>query len=364
MYNLADQRWRKQPKQMSLDTLKQVVTRIRDHSYLHEVRKVKIGLHGGEPLLVGPDKLETIIDTLQGTLWSAGIDPRITIQTNGLLFNERFGDLLLRKGVTLGVSVDGIPAINDLHRVDHKGRGSSKRLEEKLHLLSQHYHRIFAGLLCVVNPLSDPTETFDYLASFKPPTINFLLPLDHHDRRPPGKEHNLSDAPYGRWLADAFDRWASHPTPMRVLMFNSFINLLNGKQSLTESHGTNPASIAVVETNGDIEAGDALKATDEFATVLGLNVSNNSFDDAYDRVVGQALSEGLGRLPSACQSCDLVKVCGGGDAPTRYSKANGFKNVSVYCLDYAFLIDHIQQRMLVAQASMRQLQSRVSMRQG
>lgn len=354
MYNLADQRWRSQPKQMTAEALRRTVERIRDHSLLHGLRRVNIGLHGGEPLLVGPGRLEEIIDCIRQILRPVGIDARITVQSNGLLFDERFGDLFGRKGVTIGVSTDGPPAINDLHRVDHRGRGSSARLETRLQVLSRQYRGVFAGLLCVVNPTSDPIETFDYLASFDPPTINFLLPLDHHDRRPPGKEGDLSDPLYGRWLAAAFDRWAAHPAQMRVLMFNSFVNLLNGKRSLTESHGLDPAKIIVVETNGDIEAVDSLKATDQFAAVLGLNVAENSFDEAYERVIVQAMAEGIGRLPTACQECDLVAVCGGGDPPTRYSRANGFRNVSVYCADYAYLISHVRSRMLAARQWMEQ----------
>jgi len=49
-------------------------------------------------------------------------------------------------------------------------------------------------------------------------------------------------------------------------------------------------------------------------------------------------------LGPTCQACDLVRVCGGGYLPHRYSAANGFANPSVYCADLQHVIQHIQHR--------------------
>ena len=115
--------------------------------------------------------------------------------------------------------------------------------------------------------------------SFRPPVINFLLPLDNHDRLPPGKR-TAGDAVYGDWLRRAFDRWVESPISTKVLFFNSVINLLCGKPALTESHGLGPVDLIVIETNGDREAVDSLKAAYEGAARLGLNVYDHDLDQA------------------------------------------------------------------------------------
>ena len=256
------------------------------------------------------------------------------------MFSDAIGELLRELQVTLGVSLDGPPAINDRYRVDHRGRPSSARLEAKLRRIQAHYPDIFAGLLCVVDPQADPVETFEYLESFRPPVVNFLLPLDNHDRWP-AEKREASDTVYGEWLRRAFDHWVASPVATKVLFFNSVINLLCGKPALTESHGLGPVDIIVIETNGDMEAVDSLKAAHEGAARLGLNVYNHDLDQAAGALAVRSRQMGLAGLCAACRACPIVGICGGGDLPTRYSRSNGFDNPSVYCGDLQMIIGHI-----------------------
>lgn len=340
VYNMADQGWADQPKAMSLETMQAAMGRLRGHCLRHGRRTVAITLHGGEPLLVGPRHLAALIRIIRCTLAPADIRARITIQSNGLLFSEAIGELLRAEQVTLGVSLDGLPAINDRCRLDHRGRPSSLRLAAKLRLIRDRFPDVFAGLLCVVDPDGDPVETFEYLESFRPPVINFLLPLDNHDRPPRGRLAK-GEAAYGDWLRRAFDHWVRSPVPSKVLFFNSVINLLCGRPSLTEGHGLAATDLVVVETNGEMEAVDSLKATFAGAGRLGLNVHDHDFDQAAAMLAVRAREMGLGRLCEACRACPIVRVCGGGDPPTRYSHRNGFDNPSVYCGDLQAIIGHI-----------------------
>jgi uncharacterized protein len=349
MYKLADRGWVDQPKTMSLETMQAAMRRLRDHCLRHGRRGVNITLHGGEPLLVGPRHLGALIRAIRWTLAPAGIRAKITIQSNGLLFSDAIGELLREEQVTLGVSLDGLPAVNDRYRVDHRGRPSSPRLAEKLNHIRERFPDIFAGLLCVVDPDGDPVETFEYLESFRPPVINFLLPLDNHDRQPHGKRGS-GDTAYGDWLRRAFDHWVESPVATKVLFFNSVINLLCGRPSLTEAHGLDPADLVVVETDGQMEAVDSLKATYEGAARLGLNVHDHDFDQAAGAIALRSREMGLAELCGTCRACPIVRVCGGGDPPTRYSRLNGFDNPSVYCSDLRAIIGHIND-VLVRQAA-------------
>jgi uncharacterized protein len=347
MYNLADKGWVDQPKMMTLETARCAARRMRDHCLRHGRSRINIAMHGGEPLLVGPARLASLIAAIRDTLAPADIRANITIQSNGLLFDDAFGRLLRDRGVTIGISLDGPPTVNDRYRVDHRGRPSSSRLERRLRQISADYSDVFAGLLCVVNPDSDPAETLAYLESFRPPTINFLLPLDNHDRPPAGRSPSEPTA-YGDWLCRAFDCWAASPVPTKVLLFNSIINLLGGRAALTESLGLVPADLVVIETNGDIEAVDSLKSTFEGAARLGLNVRDNDLDEAAAYLAAKSRQMGLAELSAACRQCPILGVCGGGDLPTRYSRDRGFDNPSVYCADLQKIIGHID-RVLAAQ---------------
>jgi uncharacterized protein len=343
IYNLADTQWRHQPKLMSSDTFRLICNRIVEHSRKHAKKDIALVLHGGEPLLGGIKHLAPLLEVARSVFSEAGIAVHLSMQSNGILFSPEIGDLLLRHNVSVGISIDGPPEINDRRRVDHQGRGSSERLALPLQLLASDYRPIFSGFLVVVDLDADPVSLLDYLFQFKPSSIDFLLPYDNWDRRPRGKE-NFDDAPYGEWLISAFQHWYNLDSPTRIRYFASIIRLLLGGHTLVESAGLDPVNLIVVETNGDIESLDSLKGTYDRATTLGLNVRENSFDEAANHLSIIARQIGAAALCDACRACPIVAVCGGGYLPNRYSEADGFLNPSIYCRDLQAVIHHIEAR--------------------
>jgi len=333
---------------MSPDTALQTVSRIREHCEAHRKKTVSIIFHGGEPLLGGLKHLQELTQIVDTIFEDSGITPVIGLQSNGLLFTPEIGDLLLQKRASIGISIDGPPEINDIFRVDHSGRPSTKRLEEKLGLLlSPPYRQLFSGFLSVINVSTDPLAAFRYLDSFNPPDIDFLLPYDNHDRRPAGKE-DFDATPYADWLIKIFDYWFEHKLTTKVRMFDSFIRLILGAPSLVESIGLEPVDLIVVETNGDIEAVDSLKGTYEGATHLGLNVFDHDFEIASEHIAVKNRQKGAGALCQKCQNCAVVRFCGGGYLPNRYSSARGFDNPSIFCNDLEKLIRHIHSKVSCA----------------
>jgi uncharacterized protein len=347
VYNLEDQLWQLQPGLMSARVATQTARRMREHCERHGKEDVLIVFHGGEPLLGGVRHLEMLLAVIDAELGTAGIRVSLGMQSNGLLFTEEIGDLCLSRGMTIGVSVDGPPRINDRYRVDHQNRPSSQRLEEKLALLtSSRYQRVFSGFLCVMNLAHDPLEVTEYLYSWHPPNIDYLFPLCHHDRPPTGKEHDPIATPYADWLITCFDRWLASEEPPRVRLFGSILALLFGRPSCAEFIGLDPVDLIVVETDGSIEALDALKATFEGATKLGFDVFRHDFDTVALDLRIRARQLGATALCATCQSCSLVDVCGGGYLPHRYASRNGFDNPSVYCTDLQKLIGYIRRRVV------------------
>jgi uncharacterized protein len=343
IYNLADTQWRHQPKLMSPEIFRLVCHRIVEHSRTHAKQDISLVLHGGEPLLGGIKHLAPLLEIARSVFAEAGIAVHLGMQSNGTLFSPEIGDLLLRHNVSVGISIDGPPEINDRHRIDHQGRGSSERLALPLQLLASQYRAIFSGFLVVVDLAADPVTVLDYLLQFKPSSIDFLLPYDNWDRRPPGKE-NFEDTPYGAWLTSAFEHWYQLNSPTRIRYFASIIRLLLGGHTLVESAGLDPINLIVVEADGDIEGLDSLKGTYDRATSLGLNVRQNSFDEAAGHLSIIARQIGAEALCDTCRVCPLLAVCGAGYLPNRYSEANGFLNPSIYCRDLEAVIQHIKGR--------------------
>jgi uncharacterized protein len=342
IYNLDDTTWRDQPHFMSAKVAQQAATRMLEHCRAHDKTDVVITFHGGEPLLGGVKHLDMLTSVVRRTLVDGGVDVQFGMQSNGLLFTPELGDLMLERAVGIGVSIDGPPEVNDVYRVDHRGRPTSARLEKALDvLMSERYRSLFRGFLCVINPDTDPVAVTKYFLAFDDARVDFLLPDNNHANPPIGKQQNRDATPYGDWLIRSFDYWFSHSRRNNVRIFSSIIKMLLGGPSEVEALGVGPVDLIVVEANGDVEAVDTLKSTFHGAAKLGYNVFAHDFDTVARHQAIRSRQSGVGALCRTCQACPVVRVCGGGYLPHRFSKANGFDNPSVYCADLLKLIEHI-----------------------
>jgi uncharacterized protein len=342
VYEMADRSWRDQPKRMSEATARQVAFRIGEHVRTHELREIGLVLHGGEPLLAGPDFIARLVDMIRHAAGDgAGVHPRV--QTNGVRLNEEFLAVFRRLGIEVGVSLDGAATAHDRHRRFRDGRGSHAAVAGALALLtSPRYRDLFGGLLCVIDLRNDPLRSYQALLGYGPPKVDFLLPHGTWDAPPPGRVADPALTPYADWLIAIFDDWYARPRT-RVRLFEEIIRALLGGTPSAESVGTAPVNVVVVEANGAIEQVDTLKAAFHGASRTGLDIQRDSFDAALRLPEIAARQSGVRGLCARCQECHLSRVCGGGLYAHRYRAATGFANPSVYCPDLMRLIDHVRE---------------------
>ena len=309
------------------------------------MRRVRVVLHGGEPLLAGADQLDYTARVLRLHL-DPGVVLEITIQTNGTLLTEEFMKVLHSHQIKVGVSIDGRAAQHDRHRKYASGRGSYALAAEAVNLLNMPSHKeLFGGLLCTIDVSNDPLDVYAALLEFTPPVIDFLLPHGTWSAPPPGRD-NSADTPYANWLSSIFDKWyfaARQET--RIRLFEEVIHLLLGGHSTSDQVGLSPADYLVVDADGSLQLSDALKAAYPGAPETGLNVFDNTIEQALRHPAVLARQLGLAALADKCRRCAIVSVCGGGHYPHRYRRGSGFLNPSVYCPDLIRLIAHISRQL-------------------
>jgi uncharacterized protein len=345
MYEMADQSWKSRSKVMDQQTVEYTCHRIAEHAHSHGLSSVHVALHGGEPLLAGTQRIEGFVHELRRRLRD---DTRLQlgVQTNGLLLDDRFLDVLATENISVGVSLDGDRAANDRHRRYTNGRGSYDEVAQALALLSSPpYRHLFRILLCTINLENDPLKVYEELTRWAPPSIDFLLPHGTWMDPPPQRVPSPDVTPYADWLIPIFERWYSSPRrETRIRIFESIIREILGKPSTRETFGLGAIRLVVVETDGSIEQVDTMKSTYEGAPDTGLNVVDHPFDLALEHPSIVARQIGIDALCKTCQSCDLREVCGAGLYPHRYREGAGFLNPSVYCPDLMKLINHIKKR--------------------
>lgn len=339
-YNMGDSSWKKMPKYMEEEVFSKTLHRIKSHCDAHQFDNISISLHGGEPLLIGHERLATYLALADEIL--GGYRLTLGIQSNGLLLDEAYLALLCKYGVSLGISLDGVPEDNDVFRFYHNGKGSGEEVASKLRLLQGS--PLFGGILSVINVAADPVQTWRYLASFDPPVVDFLLPHAHWDNTLT-EEQQQRVANHGDWLISIFDDWyGGYRQDIRIRFFEEIIYRVFGHAGSLESLGLEEVSLVTVGVNGDYEQVDTMKSVFPGAHTMSLNVNQHSLDEVLKHQNVMARQAGIAGVSDTCKQCAIVSICGGGYYPHRYSEKNGFNNPSVYCGALTNLITHIQRR--------------------
>src|SRR6218665_3349283 len=106
MYNKGDLSFLSQPRFMQQQTLQNALVRVQEYISENALMSFQFILHGGEPLLLGLDRIERLLDEIY-TRFFDKIELVISVQTNGVLLTEQFCKLFNKYGVLVSISMDG-----------------------------------------------------------------------------------------------------------------------------------------------------------------------------------------------------------------------------------------------------------------
>jgi uncharacterized protein len=342
VYNMGDDGWRSQPKRMSQRVQRAVVDQLGGIARAQH-RPFSVVLHGGEPLLLGANRLSELFAALRSAL----PPPHgLHVQTNGLLLTDRVLDLCADHKVGISISLDGGAVLSDRNRVRHDGSGSHSSIMQAIRRLQSHrfVSELFSGLLAVVDPSSDPAEVYAFFKGVGTPSIDFLYRDGNHDHLPYGKAGFESDE-YGRWMSKLLDLYLRDPAPPRIRVLDDMLKLLLGGAAKKEGVGISDFGIVVIDTDGSIRKNDTLKSvhnsSDHFRSdwsILTHQLSEVVNSDEFEEYHAAQRP-----ASTICHTCPEFHICGGGMPLHRWSDKSGFDNPSVYCRDQRILIARMRQ---------------------
>jgi uncharacterized protein len=311
-----------------------LLKRMKEYSDRRPGHSFTISFHGGEPTLIGTRRFRVFVDRARQVLENRL--ESISLQTNATLLDQNWVEVLRELDVKASVSLDGPPNIHDITRVDHAGRGSHARVLHGIRLLQEH--GIPPTVLCVVNPRYRGRQVYRYFRSIGITQMDFLLPDVSHDNKL-RLYGGIGTTPVADYLLAVLEAWLEEDDPeIRIRTLEDLLKMLMGGKGVSDCFGNPGSGYLIVETDGSIEANDALRVCANGINRSGLNVMSHGFDEleAGNSLVHEAIN-GL-PLPAACRNCPESSICGGGYLPHRYSKERGFDNPSVWCQDILKLI--------------------------
>jgi uncharacterized protein len=325
VYNMGDLSWVDLPRQMSSATMITVANALGTLAQVQH-RRFAVVLHGGEPLMLGHARLDSLLTALRKAL---PVEYPCSIQTNGTLITQAILDVCAEHYTSLGVSIDGPRDVHDCHRVGYRGEGTYAKVLAGIAKLRNHQDAsfLYAGVLAVIDPTSDPHNVYSFFKALGPPSIDFLYRDGNHSQLPYGKV-SVQSTEYGQWLTKLLDVYLADPTPIPIRVLDDMIKLLIGGSGAKEGIGATDFGIVIIDTDGAIRKSDTLKSA-----FCGADRFEQSWSVHTHQLMDVAQSPEFARYyalqqPTApvCLACPELRVCGGGMPVNRWRDANGYNN--------------------------------------
>ena len=325
--------WRGKPATVSNEVVLKLAQRISEHCAAYSLTHFTIELHGGEPLLLGKKRMQALIDLLRREC--EGVELEITLQTNGLLLDVGWLDLLEKNAIRFGISCDGPADSADKRRVFHDGKGSTIELLNviaELRAAGPLFDHMKPGMLCVVDPNINGAEVVRWFVKHGFNNFDFLLPDGTYRNLP--QDWTGVEA-YRRFLLEAFEEWCSMgATAPRIRFFELMMRALVGIRPSIDYLGGDLRRLCVVEADGSIGLSDLVRICGGQFSWDGLNL----FDHRLDAVSSYYDLQQLQEPCQKCVECRYFNGCRGGLLPHRFD-GQSFANPSLYCAALYALAD-------------------------
>jgi len=298
---------------------------------------------GGEPLMMGRQFFSRAIEL--SNKFANGKRITHSIQTNGILIDEKWSRFFREHNILVGISIDGPERIHNKYRVTRNGKGSYQQVLAGLKYLKQH--QVDFNVLTVVgrHNVNNPIQVYEHIKHLGAKHIQFIPLVEklHPSNKSTDEIVTSWTTPalaYGKFLTQIFHKWIRHDIgEIYVQAFDTTFSAWNGLPSgICITSKTCGHSLAL-EANGDLYQCDHfVEEKHKLGNILVKSISelNNS---------AQANSFGDNKytdLSKDCQSCTYQFACFGGCPKHRFitDATDGSKN-NYLCDGYRYFYSQI-----------------------
>lgn len=349
MFNLNDETYKKVPKQLQLEDIDILSSKLKSHIIKNNIQEFELYLHGGEPLLFPDNKLEYLFEKLKN------VPIQYYLQTNGYKFPVSKLELLKENNVSIGVSIDGPKVYNDQFRKTHSNDGSYEVIMKNIYdLLDTEYSSLLNGFLAVSNPNIPPKEFFNWIKRLPLKKVDVLWPIEYNyfntpwDRYHMSRVHYEQNPVYGIWFAELFNLWYKEDRPdILIRLFFETILVNKGFKKHSDFFRNKSMNIIVINTDLSIELHDYFRESKEFDQSRSNNLRTCEINDVIKSETFKKLLNLENQLPNKCISCKFKETCGGGFLPGRINKDRrlALNETSVLCYDQKYYFDAVEETM-------------------
>jgi uncharacterized protein len=282
---------------------------------------------GGEPLLMGLDFFRDVV-TFQKKYAKQGQVFENSIQTNGLLLDDRWCEFLREEDFLVGISLDGPAPIHDFYRKDHAQKGSFTEVMRSIGLMKKH--GVQFNILCLLTDrnVKSPVELYHFFRSHHFNFLQFIICFETDDSSGGPKPFSVRGEKIGEFYIKLFDEWFREDFFDVSIRFFEDI-LLYWVDGVKASCCFNSAcsGYLVIEHNGDCYPCDFF-VFEEWK--IG-NLIESDMMTMMNHPLRARFASLKADLPEDCRKCPIVAFCMGDCIRFRYLPGSGDKKISEYC---------------------------------
>lgn len=315
--------------------------------------EVTFCFQGGEPLLAGYDFFERFVSGVD-ELNSSECRIHYSLQTNGVLIDERFCEFFHTHDFLLGVSLDGLPEIHDelrchrndssmsdrSHLIENNEPGSYNQITERISLLKKH--KVSFNILLVVTPLlakhfdrvwsSLRDKGYDYLQF-----INCIAPFGVKQEEWPYALSNEDFADFQCKLFDAYWKENNQGGFVSVRHLDNLLYMLRGYGAEQCTMQGFCAGQLVAEADGSVYPCD-FYCIDRYLTG---NINRNSLEELSASSAMKCFTTESRVIDDKCKTCSVRGICRGGCRRERDFLGNGQLSLNRYCKGLKQFYEHV-----------------------
>jgi len=314
-------------RRMTAETLERLVHTFLLYSYPDSA----FVFQGGEPTLAGPAFFEELV-ALQQSYGRNGQSVSNSMQTNGILLDDRWCRLFQQYHWLVGISIDGPEPVHDLYRRNKQGAGTWRKAMKGMECLQKH--GVDFNVLCVLSQanVGKAAELYKFFRSQGIEHIQYI-PLAEFDGLGQPLPFTITAGQYGRFLCETFDLWWPERRNVRIRYFDNIAEALAGQKPGTCTMHETCDSYVVVEYNGDVYPCDFFV---EKEWKLG-NVNLDSWPEISRRQRRYQFAATKTIAHPDCQVCEYQSICHGGCPKHRHDRRRNFSDLDYFCAAYKMI---------------------------
>lgn len=297
--------------------------------------KVRVTLHGGEPLAAGFEVVEALISSLYERFNRYGLN--LGIQSNLWLLDDRYCELFAGYKVEISTSLDGPQHLNDSQR----GPGSFAKTMQGIG--RARAHGLNVGCIATFTALSMPhwQEIFDF---FMAENLHFSVhpsvsPLAGHT------ELELTPEQYWQLFREMFDYYIKNRRNIKISSFDQICQGVAANDGRVCTFRNCFGMFLAIDPLGEIYSCQRFAGKPQFS--LGNVSSLPSINDLYNTEAARELLEREKQVKEKCGACEHYQICRGGCTYNALSRNDRPDCTDPLCEAYQKIFAYTRQRMLV-----------------